>query len=54
MIRRAEVATRGGRMISVRRMVAVVALASLVSVRAAAAQVRLNAMTARTAKPRWR
>jgi len=50
MIRRAEVATRAGTVISLRRIVAVVALAICGSVRLAAARVRLNAMTA---CPRW-
>jgi len=51
--RRAEVATRAGTMISVRRMVAVVAFAICGSVRLAAARVRLNAITAKTSpRPR--
>src|SRR5215210_8341840 len=44
--RRAEQATRPGTVISVRRMVAVVALASLGPLMAAAARVRLKAMQA--------
>ncbi len=50
MIRRAEVATRAGTVISLRRIVAVVALAICGSVRLAAARVRLNAMTASTSQ----
>jgi hypothetical protein len=50
VIRRAEVATRAGTVISLRRMVGVVALASCGSVRLAAARVRLNAMTASTSQ----
>ena len=51
MIRRAEVATRAGTWISLRRTVAVVALTSSgAAVRAAAARVRLNAMTASTSQ----
>ena len=50
MIRRAEVATRAGTVISLRRIVAVVALARSGPVRVAAARVRLNAMTASTSQ----
>lgn len=48
--RRAEDAIRAGTVISVRRMVAVRALASAGPVRAAAARVRLNAITASTSQ----
>ncbi len=48
VIRRAKVATRAGRAMSVRRSVAVVALARSGAARVPAARVRLNAMTART------
>ena len=50
MRRRAVVAIRAGRLISWRRMVPVVALPSAVSVRVAAARVRLNAITARASQ----
>ncbi|MBE1606967.1 hypothetical protein HEB94_003815 [Actinopolymorpha pittospori] len=50
MRRLAEVAIRAGTLTSVRRMVAVVALASVGPVRVAAARVRLKAMTARTSQ----
>ncbi len=49
-ILRAEVATRAGTVIRVRRMVAVVALAIAGPLRVAAARVRLNAITARTSQ----
>src|SRR5690349_12148985 len=49
--RRAEEATRAGTVIRVRRMVAVVALASLGPVRVAAARARLNARQASTSQP---
>ena len=49
-IRRADDAMRAGTVISFRRMVAVVALASSVAVRVAAARVTLNAMTASTSQ----
>src|SRR5215218_7932096 len=48
--RRAEDATRAGTAISVRRMVAVVALASTPPARLAAARVRLKAITAQTSQ----
>ncbi len=48
--RRAEVATRAGTAINLRRMVAVVDLASPGPVLAAAARVRLKAFTARTSQ----
>ena len=50
MMWRAERAIRAGTLISFRRMVAVVALASVGPVRVAAARVRLNAITARTSQ----
>src|SRR5688500_14440575 len=50
VIRRAEVATRAGTGISLRRMVAVVALTRSGSVRLAAARVRLYAITASTSQ----
>ena len=50
MIRRAEDAIRAGTVISLRRMVAVVALARSGPVRVAAARVRLNAITASTSQ----
>ena len=50
MIRRAEVAILAGTVMSVRRMVAVVALAKVGPVRVAAARVRLNAITAQTSQ----
>ena len=49
-MRRAEVATRQGRWISLRRTVAVVALARSVAASVPAARVRLNAMTASTSQ----
>jgi hypothetical protein len=48
--RRAELAIRAGTMISLHRIVAVVALASAGPVMLAAAQVKLNAMPARTSQ----
>ena len=50
MIRRAEVATRAGTAISLRRRVAVVAFARSGAARVPAARVRLNAMTASTSQ----
>ncbi len=49
-MRLAEDATRAGMVMSLRRMVAVVALARPVPVILAPARVRLNAMTARTSQ----
>ena len=48
--RRAEAATRAGTVINLRRIVAVVALASPGPVMVAAARVRLNAITASTSQ----
>ena len=60
VIRRAECAIRAGMAISLRLIVAVVALARSVPVIVAAARVRLNAITASTSqaalavnRPRW-
>ena len=52
--RRAEDATRAGMLISLRRMVAVVAFARSLPAMVAAVRVRLNAMTARTSQAAWR
>ncbi len=49
-MRRAEVATLAGTLISLRRRVAVVARASSGAARVPAARVRLNAMTASTSQ----
>ena len=49
-MRRAEVATRAGTVISLRRIVAVVALARSGAATVPAARVRLNAMTASTSQ----
>ena len=49
-MRRAEVATRPGTCTSLRRTVAVVALARSAAAREPAARVRLNAMTASTSQ----
>jgi len=53
VIRRAEVATRAGTVISLRRIVAVVARARSGAETVPAARVRLNAMTTSTSQPRW-
>ncbi len=50
MTRRAEVATRAGTLISLRRMVAVVAFARSGQAIVAPVRVRLNAMTASTSQ----